>query len=119
MKVTKLKGGIGFKFGGSKTVYSTAKYIFLCVIDGKDTRIMADVDLDIPLLISKKEMKGRAFRLDLINSDSKTQKILVHKLHRQFYHPGKIPQIDIFSKLRLRHFFILLTPNIMHNFTKI
>ena len=65
-KVTKLKGGTGFKFGGSKTVYSTAKYIFPCVIDGKDTRIMADVvDRDIPLLISKKEMKGRAFRLDL------------------------------------------------------
>ena len=68
MKVAKLKGGKASNLV-DLNVFSAEKHIFPCVIDGKDNRIMADVvDHDIPFLISKKEMKDRAFNLRTLHS---------------------------------------------------
>ena len=51
-----------FKFGRENTVCSVEKVEFHCYLFGKKTILVADVvERDIPLLISKPEMKKREF----------------------------------------------------------
>ena len=65
-EVKTLPGGTGFKFGGESIVKSLGKYEFPCYIAGEKTTITADVvDRDIPLLISKAEIKKRGFKINL------------------------------------------------------
>lgn len=62
------KGGTTFRFGGEPPVRSTEKIKFPCYVFGKRSTMVADVvDRDIPLLISKPEMKTRGFILDFNN----------------------------------------------------
>ena len=61
-----LPGETGFKFGSESIVKSLEKYEFRCYIAGEKTTITADVvDREIPLLISKAEMKKRGFKINL------------------------------------------------------
>ena len=54
-----------FKFGGENAIKSLGRIEFPCYLFGEKTKIMADVvDREIPLLISKPEMKKRGFRIN-------------------------------------------------------
>ena len=54
-----------FKFGGETLVRSVEKVAFPCYLFGKKTTLVADVvERDIPLLISRPEMKKRGFVLN-------------------------------------------------------
>ena len=65
-EVKTLLRGKGFKSGSESSVKSLGKYEFPCYIAGENTTITADVvDRDIPLLISKAEMKKRGFKINL------------------------------------------------------
>ena len=67
-EIRHFKGGTGFRFGGEPTVRSTEKIEFPCYVLGERSTMIADVvDRDIPLLISKPEMKARGFILDFNN----------------------------------------------------
>ena len=67
-EVRYIKGGTTFRFGGEPPVKSTEKVEFPCYVFGKRSTIVADVvERDIPLLISKPEMKARGFILDFNN----------------------------------------------------
>ena len=61
-----LPGGTNFKFGGGNTIKSRERMEFPCVIAGQKTVITADVvDSDIPLLLSKPDMKRLGFKLNM------------------------------------------------------
>ena len=65
----------GFKFGGVSVMQSFGQYVFPCYIAGEKTTITADVvDRDIPLLISKAEMKKRGCKLNSEDDRSKREK---------------------------------------------
>ena len=55
-----------FKFGGEKMVKSDERMEFPCKIAGRETVVVTDViDSDIPLLLSKPDMKRLGFKLNL------------------------------------------------------
>ena len=55
-----------FKFGGESTVKSDECMEFPCTIAGHKTKIVTDViDSDIPLLLSKPDMKRLGFKLNM------------------------------------------------------
>ena len=62
-----------FKFGDEPSVRSTEKVTFPCYVLGERTTLCADVvDRNIPLLISKEEMKKRKF---ILNFDQDTLEV--------------------------------------------
>ena len=61
-----LPGGTSFNFGGGTKIKSIGKIKFPCVIAGTKTTIISDiVERDIPLLLSKLEMKKHGFILNM------------------------------------------------------
>ena len=64
-EIRHMKSGTVFRFGGEPPVKSVEKIQFPCYVLGKRSTLVADVvDRDIPLLISKPEMKKRGFILE-------------------------------------------------------
>ena len=67
-EVVSLPGGTSFRVGGGKKIKPIEKIKFLCVIAGTKTTIISDVvERDIPLLLSKPEMKKCGFILNMKN----------------------------------------------------
>ena len=65
-EVVSLPGGTSFNFGGGTKIKSIEKIKFPCVIAGTETTIISDViERDIPLLLSKSEMKKHGFTLNM------------------------------------------------------
>lgn len=63
-----LPGGTNFKFGGESSIQSEGRMVIPCEIAGHKTTITADiVDSDIPLLLSKPDMKRLGFKLNMID----------------------------------------------------
>ena len=61
-----LPGGTNFKFGGGNSIKSEGRIQFPCTIAGQKTTITTDVvDSDIPLLLSKPDMKRLGFKLNM------------------------------------------------------
>ena len=97
-----------FRFGGDDPVPAIERIKFPCYILGKRTSMIADVvDRDIPLLMSKQEMKDRKFVLHLHN-DSLSIDGAEHKLNTTSNGHLKLPlwnqeecDISIFSWLSL------------------
>ena len=78
-------------FGGEPPVKSPEKIQFPCYVRGKRLTMVADVvDRDIPLLISKPEMKARGFVLDF-NDETLTADEISHVLKTTTAGHFKIP----------------------------
>ena len=81
----------GFKFGGENTVPSVEKVEFPCYLFGKKTRLVADVvKRDIPLLISKPEMRKKGFVLNF-DDDSLEADVIKYDLRTTLNGHFKIP----------------------------
>ena len=67
-EVISLPGGTSFNFGGGTNIKSIEKIKFSCVTGGIKTTITSDViERDIPLLLSRPEMKKHDFILNMKN----------------------------------------------------
>ena len=65
-EVVSFPGGTSFNFGGGMKIKSIEKIKFPCVIAGTKATIISDVvERDIPLLLSKPEMKKHGFILNM------------------------------------------------------
>ena len=65
-EVVSFPGGTSFNFGGGTKIKSIERIKFPCVIAGTKTTIISDVvERDIPLLLSKPEMKKHGFMLNM------------------------------------------------------
>ena len=90
-EIRHFKGGTVFRFGGEPPVRSTEKIEFPCYVLGERSTMIADVvDRDIPLLISKPEMKARGFILDF-NNETLTANGVCHVLQTTSTGHFKIP----------------------------
>ena len=71
-QIRTLLGGTVFRFGGEMKKESSEKLILPCTTAGREVMIQTDVvDIDIPLLLSKPDMKRLGLQINMENDTAK------------------------------------------------